>query len=307
MKLCYTRINGGNFGDDLNPWLWGRLIPDLLDDDEGAGFYGIGTLLHRELPRRQIKIIFGAGAGYRRPPAVDRTWRIYFVRGPLTASALRIDAAFAVTDPAYLLRACALPEEAQEHACSFMPHHGSRGLTDWPLLCRLSGCRYIDPAGPVEAVIREIRRSRILITEALHGAVAADAFRVPWIPVRVSHRILDFKWRDWCRSVALPYRPIDLPVVFEGDLPWPVRLRAALKRGTRALGLGKEKWKRLPLRRSSGAEKERVIECLARIPRKADTFLSSEDLSRTVTRRLLDKLEQLKKDHARGIFPSPAS
>ena len=45
----------------------------------------------------------------------------------------------------------------------------------------------------------------------------------------------------------------------------------------------------------------------ARIPRKADTFLSSEDLSRTVTRRLLDKLEQLKKDHARGIFPSPAS
>jgi hypothetical protein len=36
MKLYYYQDSKGvkNFGDDLNPWLWSKLIPDVLDDDE---------------------------------------------------------------------------------------------------------------------------------------------------------------------------------------------------------------------------------------------------------------------------------
>ena len=29
MKLCYYHDNEGNFGDDLNAWLWSKLLPGV--------------------------------------------------------------------------------------------------------------------------------------------------------------------------------------------------------------------------------------------------------------------------------------
>lgn len=43
MKLFYYEP-GNNFGDQLNPWLWQKLIPGILDNDETNTFVGIGTL-----------------------------------------------------------------------------------------------------------------------------------------------------------------------------------------------------------------------------------------------------------------------
>src|SRR5262249_35878333 len=44
---------------------------------------------------------------------------------------------------------------------------------------------------------------------ALHGAIAADTLRVPWIPVHDSRNddTLLFKWQDWCLSVGLDHQP----------------------------------------------------------------------------------------------------
>ncbi len=89
MQLHYYRDGIGNFGDDLNAWLWPRLIPDLLDDNPDTLFLGIGTLLNNRLPSRPRKVVFGTGAGYGESlPSLDERWRIYCVRGPLTAMAL---------------------------------------------------------------------------------------------------------------------------------------------------------------------------------------------------------------------------
>ena len=30
MKLCYYHDNEGNFGDDLNAWLWPKLLPGVI-------------------------------------------------------------------------------------------------------------------------------------------------------------------------------------------------------------------------------------------------------------------------------------
>ena len=70
MKLYYynAQENGfklGNFGDDLNPWIWHRVIPELFEGQSDSKlFVGIGTLLNDFLPPEPTKIIFGSGAGY---------------------------------------------------------------------------------------------------------------------------------------------------------------------------------------------------------------------------------------------------
>ena len=65
MKLFYYQDPGGNFGDDLNAWLWPRLIPELLDGDEGSLFVGIGSILDRRIPRGAAKGSFRRGRGVR--------------------------------------------------------------------------------------------------------------------------------------------------------------------------------------------------------------------------------------------------
>jgi succinoglycan biosynthesis protein ExoV len=44
----------------------------------------------------------------------------------------------------------------------------------------------------------------------MHGAIAADTLRVPWIPYRCSTNIGTFKWQDWCASMDLKYEPLVL-------------------------------------------------------------------------------------------------
>lgn len=45
MKLYYYESKLGNFGDDLNKWLWDELLPDYFDNDESVRFSGIGTII----------------------------------------------------------------------------------------------------------------------------------------------------------------------------------------------------------------------------------------------------------------------
>ena len=63
MKLHYYRDAWGNFGDDLNPWLWPRLLPGHFDRRGDELVLGIGTVLNHRAPRAPVKQVFGAGAG----------------------------------------------------------------------------------------------------------------------------------------------------------------------------------------------------------------------------------------------------
>src|SRR5882757_5888248 len=93
MKLHYWP-QAPNFGDQLNPWLWSKLLPGYFDNSDDKMFVGIGTLLNSELDKYKdkIKIIFGSGVGYANlPPRVDDKWKVYFVRGPLSAKVLEIN------------------------------------------------------------------------------------------------------------------------------------------------------------------------------------------------------------------------
>ena len=70
MKLYYYRATQGNFGDDLNSWLWEELAPGRWsDEDDGELFCGIGTIIGNDMPQAKRIRVFSSGIGYRPLPA----------------------------------------------------------------------------------------------------------------------------------------------------------------------------------------------------------------------------------------------
>jgi len=208
MKLHYWRTFP-NFGDQLNAWIWDRVLPGAFDDDAEVLFFGIGTLLNSEAPSAKRVVIFGTGVGYGAPISEPNpTWEIYCVRGPLSATALGLSTSAAASDPAILIPRFFESAGARRHRFAFMPHWRSASELH-QRLCGDLGINYVSPARPVEQVLEQIASSEVLITEAMHGAIAADALRVPWIALhdKRNEDTLLSKWQDWCLSVALDHQP----------------------------------------------------------------------------------------------------
>jgi succinoglycan biosynthesis protein ExoV len=270
MKLYYYKDKKGNFGDDLNIWLGNRLLPDFFDDNEEAIFIGIGTLLNSLLPTSPFKVVFSSGVGYKNPPpSIDGSWKIYCVRGPLSADRLGVDRKHAITDGAALLRSFDFDYQEKCHDVSFVPHHQSH-RPKWKNFCDKIGLNYIDPSNSVDSVFTEIRKSKLVIAESMHGAIVADIFRVPWIPVKLHQHILDFKWHDWCASMNLKYNPVTLPFYLKPEYnnKYYIRLKYVL-----------------------------LSFALKRIAKRREPLLSSNEVLDSATTKLYEKLNELKKDY----------
>lgn len=205
-----------NFGDALNTWLWDRLLPGFRDVHPDTWLVGVGTVLGGDmLPRTGRKLVLGSGCGYGRPSQLTPPgdWDVRAVRGPLTAHALGLPPATGILDPAVLI--ADFPEFQnlpKTHRIAFVPHWQSAIAGAWRAICAALGIAYIDPGADSKAVVREIAMSRLLLAESLHGAILADAFRVPWIAVATSRAINRFKWNDWTQSLDLSYQPRFVPL-----------------------------------------------------------------------------------------------
>ena len=153
------------------------------------------------------KVVFGSGfGGYSAPPDLhDGTWQVRFVRGPQTARLMKLDPKLALVDPAILVRGM-LPAKPPGTLVSFMPHWESLERGDWPAACRLAGINMIDPSRPVDEILAELQGSRLLVTEAMHGAIVADALRIPWIAAAPIHQRNRMKWNDWASSLDFTLR-----------------------------------------------------------------------------------------------------
>lgn len=209
MKLTYFKCKVSNFGDDLNAYLWPKLMgPDFFDDDDTELFVGIGSILYDTYPVSSIKHVFGSGyGGYTAPPDIrDGSWRIAFLRGPRTAAILGAGLEKVVTDGAILLRLAHLPPPGRETGIVFIPHFHSLDRGNWLEVCALAGVRFVDPTASVETVLDEIRGASKVICESMHGAIVADALRVPWVAVKPIAHEHHFKWLDWADSLDIPLR-----------------------------------------------------------------------------------------------------
>lgn len=210
MTPFYWESAHGNFGDDLNLWLWDFLLPGFRDVADDVLLVGVGTVLNAALlPRVGRKLVIGSGFGYgEAPDTTGPDWDVRALRGPLTAEKFGYDPAFGIVDPAVMVTDMqAFQDIPKTGGTVFVPHWESTIGGLWPQLCSLAGMSYVDPCGEAKHVIRQIAGADLVIAESMHAAILADAFRVPWVAVSTSESINSFKWNDWAKSLGLTYAP----------------------------------------------------------------------------------------------------
>jgi succinoglycan biosynthesis protein ExoV len=196
--------NVPNFGDVLNKYIWYSYFGPFLERTDDILMMGIGTVLGQSVHHTGQIIVCGSGCGYGQEiDAIDtEKWKIFFVRGPLTAKVLGLSAAACITDPGILT-----PEIFKAAAPTgrvvFIPHWATSLNPLWRRACIEAGMDYIDPLAPVADVAAGLSGAKLVVTEAMHGAILADAYRVPWVPAITSSHINKFKWKDWTDSLGV--------------------------------------------------------------------------------------------------------
>lgn len=220
MKLHYYKPLDGtsNFGDELNKYIWEHFFPKFFDEDDSVVFFGIGTILRagkKQYPNSKI-IVFGSGA-HGIEQVMEDNFEIIFVRGPLSAKALHLDFAGYISDPAIITpEVFTFDNLIKKYSFSYMPHF-SVASDVYKKTVESIGIKYIDPANSVLSILEDINASEILISEAMHGAIVADAYRIPWIPVSSFDSFNDFKWKDWSGSLSVSIKVNKLHRLYDSN------------------------------------------------------------------------------------------
>lgn len=246
MNLFYYRDPAGNFGDDLNAWIWDLLLPGYRDVHDDVTLIGVGTLLNTQLPLpSNRKLVIGSGTGYGTVPLSfpASEWDLRCVRGPDSAGRVGLPPDRGILDPAGVLPTLAGfggPRQVTGAKPLFVPHHSNADRHPWDNICTAAGLEYLSPKMEAHHVIRRIAAAPLVVAESLHAAIIADAFRTPWIAVNTSGTVNRPKWMDWARSLELELDLVELFPEF-GQVAGTVRgLRRTLSGKTpqkRVLGL----------------------------------------------------------------------
>ena len=282
----YCDPTAGILGAGLHQWLWRKLLPGVWGHDQAALVGGTFDSLRLGLGDHAAIIGGGLGSAAPRRRRAGKYWRVYWVRGPLTAERLRLPLETAITDGAALLpKALTVRLPKRDCVALISDQHAAR-LGAWPTCCDRAGIDYVDPRDDWRGIVIRLATARMVLAGSLLGAIIADAYRVPWIRVTTPASGTDsYQWRDWCASMDLDHRPVALPPSNLGE--WlcgfrhdagPPRTRLGRFADDAAQGL---------LSASAGAP---------RLSRDGDVARNTE--------RMIARLAVLDEDYRRGIFRS---
>lgn len=242
-----------NVGDELNRFIWPALFGTGLDGDAGVALLGVGTLLNtsfcNRLDESERIVVFGSGAGYGNVPVQDERWFFSCVRGRQTCAKLGLPDSFAVADAAYLLATLDWHVDVKDKTDNVLviPHHSSLGYVDWQEICSRCGLEFLSPTAPVDIFMKRLRGARLVLTEAMHGAILSDIARIPWVPFSFGHEFLSWKWSDWAEMFDLALS-IEKPVAFYDpdiayrDKNFGFHTEKKIKHALYVHGMGKKKW-----------------------------------------------------------------
>ncbi len=302
MELHWCAMPGGNFGDDLNLVLWPTLFPDFASHLHDAQLYGIGTLLGGRYDRKTYKLVLGSGRGDAGAPIDQGLWDFRWVRGPMTARTLGLPLDKALGDGAWLWDGLAAPLQPSFRV-GLVPHWATWDSFDWPLVASLAGMHAVNPRQHPSAVVNELRRCSLVLTESLHGAIFADAMGIPWAACRLSYRFNAFKWRDWLQSIGRPFEPHDAPVALAATLSEHKAVLNRLARWTDFRGASRYNPLR-PVAASGLGDAWRVADDLDRFSRDTARFgCSAPTFVARQKERMLDACAAFAKDYGLAFQP----
>ncbi|PMM03809.1 hypothetical protein BCT61_17520 [Vibrio breoganii] len=302
MKLEYCRSKSLNVGDDLNPWLWPKLLGENFIDIDSKGdsqeyLVGVGTLLTAKRFQKDLgtatKIhIFSSGAWEGETPPLDDRCVVHGVRGPRTANKLGVSKEKVIGDGAYLISTIDYPKSLPiEGRIGFVPHHKSEDFIDWKRVCEKAGLHFISPKKPVDDFLIEIQQCEAVIAEAMHGAIIADVLRVPWLAVSYSPIFSFEKWYDFAEALDIKMQIHPIPFEVEKRLP----LGKTLENTFSNLFNGERK-KNLPapLKVSSQGKIDSLIELLKKFSSEKFNLSSKESYEKIVNKQLhaLDSIKR---------------
>jgi succinoglycan biosynthesis protein ExoV len=223
----------GNVGDDLNESLWSRLLDGAVGGDDDTIFIGIGSVLDDRFSSYKHKVVAGAGArSFETSPSLDESWTVLFVRGPLTARALKLGLNAVLSDPALLIpHVLEIPTQHSRTAVGIVPYYSS-DQSAWRAVCSSLGYEYISPHLSPADFLARLSTCKAVFAEAMHGAILADALSIPWRPLQSYNSHAEgpthaFKWMDFCSSVGVDFDPIRLPPLPPNtSVSWSLKKRA---------------------------------------------------------------------------------
>ena len=293
MKVFFHKVQGGNVGDDLNADLWRRLVPDLDELATADWLIGIGTILDERINSLPgCKIVMGSGV---RPNTVGRLQgdiRIAAVRGLLTAERLGLDPAVAACDPGFIIAQLWPASNGSPDSIGLIPHVYSEHWTEISKAGIDAGLDVISPTLPIEPFLKRLRRCKRVYCESMHGAIFADALRIPWARVRLTSHyfegggVSEFKWQDTFSVVGAPSAPLN---------------RLTLLRPKRSAGFVRK------LKRPAQAFAEhRLTKALTKLSDDASIFnLSDGARLEEQTQALLSRIAMLRSERDTRSWPRP--
>lgn len=224
VQLVHYKASTGNVGDDFSEWLFSRCLGLKLTEKSETLLFGIGSILDQKFDksfsteRTRRRLVFGSGAraATTLPDIIRDEWHIYCVRGPLTACALGLHSDKAVADPA-ILAPKFRPATAENGSIGIVPYF-TASSTAWGQVAKNLGWTVISPHLGVEDFIDALTQCSRVFCESMHGAIFADAYRIPWRPLSGTGASSEgpthaFKWTDWTASMGIGFDSIRTPPI----------------------------------------------------------------------------------------------
>jgi len=299
MEKIYWKSQIQNFGDELNLNFYEKALGlEVSKYRPNESILGIGSILHFDTSNHSKIHVLGSGSASAEINLKNKDrYKFWFVRGPLTAQSLGIEKKLGISDPAIITPQVYGYQDhsMRKNGTLFIPHYFSAMNADWTKVCLYAGMNYLSPTSNVEKICREIQSSKLVITESLHGAILADVFRVPWIPVaQPPVGRSPFKWMDWLSTVNITYKPSDLPWLSTKRLSTSLKAMNFLKSNFAKRGVGPHRWVDKNYHTHGLKEIEHQANLLREIKSGAQQNLSDDKKLDSLQSQMMERLDSFR-------------
>jgi len=207
---------GINWGDALNPILIQKIsgkepvsANEVINFKNEPVYSVIGSILG--LYTTKNLIVWGSGFISSTSQFKKKPLKICAVRGPLTRDLIikqGINCPEIYGDPALLYPLFYKSGVGKKYKLGIIPHHVDQNHPLLNIFKNNSEVLIIDITAGINEVIDNVCMCKLIASSSLHGIIAADAYGVPSIWIKLSNDVVGdgFKFRDYFMSVGRQYK-----------------------------------------------------------------------------------------------------